>query len=88
MSVIQYSSVVYVIKIESVSEITIFYIKMMVKSGLEIFILAKKTSLLCCKGMEGFQNKNCYRPLFKIILRSKIVILDTNSIWTMETTDE
>ena len=79
---------VYVLKMEYVSKINIFGLKMMVKSGLEkIFfkippcehhVILIKTPLLY--EVNSFNRKKFSRPLFTIIFRPKILILGTYSI--------
>ena len=94
---------VYVLKMEYVSKINIFCLKMMVKSGLEKiflkFLHAGDYFSLLLKSAQNhkFSNINNYlpawrdfknifsRPLFTIIFRPKILILDTYSILSTKT---
>ena len=68
----------FTLKMESVTKNTIFGKKMMVKSGLEKFIL---------KSLHAWRNfKNIFsRPPFTIIFRPRIVFLNTDSILRVKT---
>ena len=86
----------------SLPKITIFGLKMMVKSGLEKIFLKFLHFPLLHKSAQNhkFSNENNYlpawrdfkinfsRPLFTIIFRPKIVFLDTDSILRVKLIDE
>ena len=98
------SRIVFTLKMESVSKMTLFGLKMMVKSGLEKIFLRflHEESILLTNFEENhkFSNKNSHlpawrdfkinfsRPLFTIIFRPKIVFLDIDSILRVKTMRE
>ena len=91
MSFFTESTLGFTLKMESVTNNTVFGPKMMVKSGLEKFYFEiPPCGKICDFGhffevresslLHGGISKTFFRPLFTIILRPKIVILDSDSV--------